>query len=182
MRGMSRSFGWIFWGLLLAYFQFTINGIDLLPDVLGYAFVAVGCHGLVKSSASFRKAALLSWILAAFELTAYFDQTRPSLYNLVWSAVDIAMFWMLLGGIILLAKQRQWEKIGPEASKRRLAYVVLATGSMLLGNVPPHRADEWGLVGAAFVVAMLVVMILILILVHRVKIRSREGEALPVVS
>lgn len=184
MCDMSRSFGWIFWGLIVAHLNFIINGHDLLIDVIGYGFVAVGCHGLAKLSGFFRKAALIAWFLAGFKLVDSSMEITPDLLDLVSSGAQIAMIWMLLDGIIHLARRWQWERINLQASKRRLAYAVLATGSMLLQHVQLPGPVGGGLMGGGLMggvvtLAMLVVMVLILVLVHRMQVGARTVQRLP---
>lgn len=41
--------GKIFWGLIFVFFHFRLNGLDLLPDFVGYLLIAAGMNELRQS-------------------------------------------------------------------------------------------------------------------------------------
>ena len=55
-----RSFRQIFFGLLIAILDISIDGFDVILDGIGYLLIAVGCAGLVRYSRSFETARRLA--------------------------------------------------------------------------------------------------------------------------
>src|SRR5690606_14384419 len=51
--GAFRSF---YWGFLLTMLDFRINGFDILPDILGFIFFAIGINALLAESEHFQQA------------------------------------------------------------------------------------------------------------------------------
>ena len=90
---MSRSFTWIFWGLLFSCLDLKINGFDLLVDLLGYVFVAIGCYGLPRQSPRFRLAGHLAVVMAFLEVVAMTTGNPGDLFKLAWYGFQIAMVW-----------------------------------------------------------------------------------------
>jgi hypothetical protein len=163
---MSTRFGLVFWGLLLVILDFNINGIDILPDVVGYILVAIGCAGLSSVSHRFSTASVLSCILAALALIAYI--LRGSIatgLEYVSLAVDIAMIWFLLGGVMELATARQRMDLSERASQYRIVYTVLMCLATLAGVVGGPAV----VMGIVVVICMLTLLILILHLLYRAK-------------
>ncbi len=101
---MSLRFAQIFWGLLLTILDFKFNGLDILPDFLGYILIALGCRGLAEFSDSFLLAGRLGWIMVAFPFVGY--ALRGNLWivtKILNRAIDTGMIWFLLGGVMELA-------------------------------------------------------------------------------
>ena len=81
---MVTGFGQIFWGLLITALDLRINGLDILPDGLGYVLAATGANKLATHSSRFGTAGLICWVLAV-----------------LWLIVEVAK-WGLAG--VVLAK------------------------------------------------------------------------------
>ena len=69
--------GKIFWGLVLWFFDFRLNGFDLLPDAVGLLLVASGSLGLRAGSRRFSSASTLCFVLAGLWPLEFVD-TRPA--------------------------------------------------------------------------------------------------------
>lgn len=52
----NKGFEKIYWGFLFILLSFRIQGIDILPDVVGYILFAIGLRELTSYSDYFRKA------------------------------------------------------------------------------------------------------------------------------
>jgi uncharacterized membrane protein len=163
---MATRFIQIFWGLLLVILDFQINGLDVLPDILGYILVALGCRGLSEASPHFSTAAILAWIMVVLAVVSLAMRVNFPPLSIVYMVIDCAMMWFLLGGVIQLADSRQRRDLSQRASGRRIAYVTIASLSTLLGfTVGGHR--DWAEIAIGLVVAMIVVLCLILHLIYR---------------
>ncbi|MEK7953363.1 hypothetical protein [Luteolibacter soli] len=163
---MALRFIQIFWGLLLVVLDFNINQIDILPDILGYILIALGCRGLRDASPRFSTAATLAWIMAILSVAGYAVRGNSIGFSLLSSAMDCAMMWFLLGGVMELANSRQRQDLSQRASSRRIAYVAIAALSTLIGYTIQSPGDGV-VIGIALLIGMLVVLCLILHLIHR---------------
>ncbi|HCS53130.1 MAG TPA: hypothetical protein DIW81_16305, partial [Planctomycetaceae bacterium] len=130
---MSIHFSQLFWGLLLVILDFSINGIDLLADGVGYLIVAAGCRGLSQLSKKFETARMFCFALGVLWLLGFAVRGDFAiLYGLVTMVVNCAMIWRLLGGIGEFAKSRQRQDLADRASNRRVAYVAIMVSTSLL--------------------------------------------------
>jgi len=163
---MAIRFIQIFWGLLLVVLDFSINQIDILPDLIGYILIALGCRGLSKVAPRFLIAANLAWLMALLAAASYVIRGNLPGFSIVYTAIDCSMMWFLLGGVIDLANFRKRPDLSQRASSRRIAYVAIVGLSTLLGLMAESSRD-FGEVLIALVVGMIVVLCLILHLIHR---------------
>jgi hypothetical protein len=167
---MFTRFGQIFWGLLLVILDFRINRIDILPDLIGYILVAVGCAGLAGVSRHFSTASVLSWVLAAFPLIACaLRGSTATVFGFLSLAVDCAMMWFLLGGVMELAAARERMDLSTHAANRRIAYGALMGLAALAGFVAQGSRDAAVVMAVVLVICTLLVLFLILDLIHRAK-------------
>lgn len=167
---LPKRFGQIYWGLVLALFDFQINGFDLLPDWLGYILVALGCRGLVGLSSRFQLAGVFAWMLAVSDVLGFVVPDGLSgIHGLARLAVDCAMIWFLLGGIMEFATAKDRPDLSLRASNRRLAYVGLMVGAALLGFVARGSRDAATLVLAVLIVAVVPMIVLLLHMVYVAK-------------
>ena len=167
---MFSRFGLIFWGLLLVLLDFKINGFDILPDLIGYILVAIGCAGLSNVSRRFSTASALSWIMSAITLIAYaLKGGAATALGFLHLAVDGAMMWFLLGGVMELAASRQRMDLSERASNRRVAYVVLMSLASLAGFVVQGSSAVSAILSVGLMVCIFALLFLILHLIHRVK-------------
>jgi hypothetical protein len=166
---MSSYFGYIFWGLLLVFLDFSINGFDLLPDVIGYVLVGYGAGGLTNQHVAFRTAASLSWLLAVGSVMAFFISERSAMQFFGWlmTGLQCAQIWTLMGGVMAVTTERNRLDLAERAASRRVAYVALSGAMILLGVFP--GGGLLAPVAIVLLVALLVVFVMILHLIHRVR-------------
>lgn len=166
---MSTHFSRVFWGLLLVILDFSINGLDLLADGVGYLVVASGCGGLSVFSPQFLTARTLSFVLAILWLCGFVVSGNVAvMYGLVTTVVNCAMVWHLLGGVADFAMARQRSDLADRARNRRIAYVAIMVATSVLALMVQGSGDAGPLV-IVLVVSMLVLM-MILHLIHRVRV------------
>ncbi len=121
---MASRFLQIFWGLLLAITDITINGIDILPDFIGYILVGLGCAGLGNVSRRFGVASTCSIFLTLIALAEYFIRGEFAVaVSYVRLVLDCVMMWTLLGGVMDFANSRERFDLARTASNRRALYV-----------------------------------------------------------
>ena len=165
---MKTHFSQIFWGLILVFLDFSINGLDLLFDGLGYLLIAIGCGGLSSSASRFAVARVLSLILVLLWFVGFFvDRDLAGPYALAMNVVNAVMVWQLLSGIAAFSQARGRHDLANQAINRRLAYALIQTVFIatpyLFGN-----SREMAPLAYPLVLAFLIIMVMILHLIYRV--------------
>lgn len=167
---MAKSFGFIFWGLILVVLDFKINGFDLLPDAIGYVLVGIGAATLHWLSPKFSLAGSLSLFLAISWLVGLMVAGEAAtVFGILVTAINCAMIWSLLGGIIDFAKSKERYDLAEKAHHRRIGYVAVMCGVLLLGLLAGKLGGIAAMLAVVAVIAGLVIMLLILHLIHRVR-------------
>jgi hypothetical protein len=166
---MSTYFGCIFWGLLLVVLDFSINGFDVLPDVIGYGLVGYGTARLINQCDAFRTVSALSWFLAVGSVMMLLisDRSAARFFGLAMTGFQCAMIWTLMGGVMVLATDHNRLDLAERAARRRIAYVALTAAIIFLGLIP-----DGGLLAPLAIVLLVGVFIalgMILHLIHRVR-------------
>lgn len=177
MRTVSRL-RMIFWGVFFAFLDFTLNGVNVLPDVIGYLLLIIGCGGLAGESRNF---AVVPWLAAAMGvLTIWPDWLVEEFAQGMGTTVMVLgglLMWVLLGGIMDFTKARQGEDLARRASRLRRAYVGLTIVIWIAGLLLDGSAHGFLVaVVVVTVVCVIGVMVLILKLIGRVR---RESAANP---
>jgi hypothetical protein len=171
MSNIAARFGQVFWGLLLVILDLSVNGIDLLPDFIGYALMAVGLRGLTELSTQFAIASTCAWCLVPVTLVAMLpvEQLGPCI-TVIHVGLDCAMMWALLGGIMDCSTTRNRLDLAERASSRRVAYVGVMCLVTVLGFVAGGIGPQAVILIGLLVVCLLVLLVMILHLIHRVKV------------
>ncbi|MES2923154.1 MAG: hypothetical protein V4819_16480 [Verrucomicrobiota bacterium] len=161
----------IFWGMFFAFLDFKLNDVNLLPDVIGYLLLIIGCGGLARESSRFIGAQGLCAVLAVLSLWPdwYLEKV------VVWighgaTLLSVLLMWMLLGGIMDFTEARQGTELARRASRLRRAYVALSLLFWVFIHLAgaPANGFLWVLV-AMLVICALGAMLLILKLIGRVR-------------
>lgn len=128
-EGMDYGFMIVFWGLVISIIDIRINGVNLIPDFIGYLIIIVGLGRAKELDSSFKIARFASWILAPLAVTDIIkiDGTQNSLWPLsvLTSIIYIVFTWFLLDGIIETARQYENEYVKRLAEKVRIAATVI---------------------------------------------------------
>jgi hypothetical protein len=69
--------GKVFWGYFLILLDFRVNGLDILPDFVGYFLIIAGLAGLSAESVWFGKAKPFAWISLLLSLSDIYQVTYP---------------------------------------------------------------------------------------------------------
>ena len=168
---ISKSFNFIFWGLLLATVHFTINKVQIPPAFIGYILIAIGCNGLVEVSSCFSTASILCWILVVLNIARYLLQGITGVvFDFVGLLAVCAMMWFLLEGVMELATARQREDLCEIASNRRIALIsLMIIASLMLCCFELFHEEIFAIMSIVFSLCILVPFFMILHLIHRAK-------------
>lgn len=165
---MRGNFSQLFWGLLLVILDFTINGFDIFPDIVGYLVIAAGCNGLADTSHRFSTARAMAFSLAILWLVGFAVHGEFRIfYRMATTLANCAFMWQLLGGIADFATARGRLGLAKSAINRRAAYVAV----LLLSNCFAFalNGSNLGPLVLGMVITMLVLMVMILHLIHIAK-------------
>jgi hypothetical protein len=179
---LAKSFGLIFWGLLLAFVDVRLGGFDVLLDAAGYAMIAVGAGRLAGAAPGFRSAATVAWLLIVPGLV---DSVQPlgggGLPGLL-RALEIvgqgALSWTLLTGIAVFTGAGGRPGLARRARRLRAAEVVLAAAGLLL-HLAPLRAGDKAAAAIVLAIPTLVLLGMVLLLVRRVRSELKPEAAVP---
>lgn len=140
----------IFIGYLFLFFNFEINGLDLLPSFVGYIFIFVGLGKLKNESSYFSKSRPWAIVMTAFEVISFAKliiQTELSvlLFTILGyasAAVSIYIMFCIVKGIGDIEKTycvaMEYEKImlvWKIASALRIAIAMLTFLPTELGSI-----------------------------------------------
>ncbi|UFJ40184.1 hypothetical protein LOK74_19425 [Brevibacillus humidisoli] len=179
MTGLAK----VFWGLLLVFFDFRIEGFDVLPDVAGFIVVYLGFSQLSAHHSSFHKAKIASLpllVLSILDLFSFRFQFEIGLsipnesgdaigliVGLAAAALYLYMVYHLCKGIEHMAQRAGFVELQQKANRRWQYYlwanIVILLCSILAVGVPM-------LIGPLIIpliVVGVVVYILILVLVYQ---------------
>jgi hypothetical protein len=63
----------LFWGFFFILLNFRIQGFDILPDIVGYIFLAFGIRNLILNSAYFEQAAKYNVLMIMFSILSIYQ-------------------------------------------------------------------------------------------------------------
>jgi uncharacterized membrane protein len=146
------GFGSIFWGFLFM-FDFRIQGLDILPNVIGYLLMYFGLGKLSSYSSEFDNAKKYSIPLAVLSLFSLYQVQKPVgqmtfdpfsvvllLVGIITTVLDLLLVYHLCLGIIYLAKNQSNNELQDLAQRRwkyYLFYKVIFTVWFPLGLIAP---------------------------------------------
>lgn len=124
------GFGSIFWGFLFM-FDIRIQGVDLLPNFIGYMFMYSGLGNLSFYNPEFAIARKFSVPLIILSLLSLYQVQKPLsqmsmdplslvffILSLVSTVLDLLLVYHLCRGIIILAEERSHDSLEELAQRR----------------------------------------------------------------
>ena len=93
--------GKIFWGLIFVLLDFNVGRFDIIPDFVGYVFIALGIGELMKHGyRSLERERMLTYIQVVISLATYpIGAARGSVGTALLNVVNLAM--LILSIIII---------------------------------------------------------------------------------
>jgi hypothetical protein len=131
-----NGFTLVFWGFLFM-FDFRIQGVDILPNFIGYLLMYVGLQALSSLSPEFGKSKKYAVPLAVLSLFSIYQVQNPVgqfsitplsvvsfTIGLITIFIDLLLVYHLCNGIINLANQQHDHNLQTTASQRWKYYLV----------------------------------------------------------
>ncbi|MEZ5097129.1 MAG: hypothetical protein R2731_14115 [Nocardioides sp.] len=103
---MSTPLGKAAWGFLLAALDLRINGVDLLPDPVGWVLAAVGVWALAGRSLGFRVAAVLASVEAVVSLPLVVSEEIPAPLSSLDVLLQTGFVFAVCSGLIAALPHR----------------------------------------------------------------------------
>lgn len=132
---IKGGFDKLFWGFLFVMVDFRLQGIDILPDIIGYILFAIGFNRLAEYSIYFKKAGSFNMVMIFVSIFSIYEQPAQgggihinSLGMLIGSAalvLGLVVGYYLFLGIKDMAKNQEKMDIYDEAGKRWTQYLIL---------------------------------------------------------
>jgi hypothetical protein len=133
------GFNYIFWGLLFLLISFRVQGIDILPDFIGYILFIVGFTHLQDYNHHFSISKNLSIALFFLSLfNVYEPETTSSgfgllsIINLAYSILSIVLIYQLCKGISAIALDHDDTQLANTAMLRWRLYIWGAIATFLI--------------------------------------------------
>ncbi len=180
----QAGFNKLYWGFLFIMVDVRINGFDLLPDIIGYAFFAAGFGLLAAESVFFAKARsynipmILLSLFSIYETPAQGEgvQVGPLgwfgvLLGIVAIIVGLLVVYNLFMGIKDMAERQGQADIHEEAGRRWNQYLLLQLAGLfafVLILVP--------IIAVAYIVILFIVSIFMTFII--MGFMKRCGESL----
>ena len=76
-EGFQVGFNKISWGFLFIFFDFRIQGFDIIPDIIGYWLIYLGLKEIVSMSSHFIEAKKYSVILGILSILDIYEIKMP---------------------------------------------------------------------------------------------------------
>lgn len=165
----EKAFRNFYWGFLFVMVDFRLNGVDILPDIVGYLFFAAGLNILADRNFHFTKARTYNIVMILLSIFSIYEKQPQNTGGLnihfdpLGFVIGIAslifsllVFYHLFMGIKDLADAAGEGSIAEEAQQRwkQFVYLQMAVyGAFLLIFVP--------FLAVVYVIAMLIVSILL---------------------
>lgn len=169
----QNEFNKIFWGFLFIMISFRIQGIDILPDIIGYIFFAVAFSSLASGNEHFRKAQnfnipmIILSVFSIYEVPAQNGGTLLTslgfigiLISVVSIIFNLLVIYNMFMGIKDMAGERNQMELYNETDRRwnqYLAFQIAACCTFFLFFIP--------LLALVYVIGLLIVSIILTVII-----------------
>lgn len=179
---IEKAFRNFYWGLLFVMVDFRLNGLDILPDIVGYVLFAIGLNALADRNFHFSKAKLYNIVMIILSVFSIYEEQQQNtgginiLFNPFGLVIGIAslvfmllVFYHLFMGIKELADEAGESSIAEEAQQRwkQFVYFQIAVYAAILLIFIPFLA-------IVYIIGMLIVSIMLTLQFMRFMTRCGE--------
>ena len=149
----ESAFNKFYWGFFFIMIDFRLQGVDILPDIIGFCLFAAGLSVLASRSSHFEKARSLNMFMIIFSIFQIYERPTQSsginfgflgpigfLIGIAAIIVNLYVIYNLFMGIRDMASLQGQINIREEAEKRWTQYLLLQLAgifAIILIIVPP---------------------------------------------
>ena len=158
--------------------DFRINGLDVIPDCLGYLLATLALLKLRELDPSFGWAAVITGVMTPISIASLsrpygsYSKTGSDIGDLAWDVADVVVGWLVCSGILFAARRDGNGALAATAETRR---VLVACAGLTLGLEPVLRHTSHGTAVAIAVVAGVFVVVVAFLLLGLLR---QAGRAL----
>lgn len=140
----ESAFNKFYWGFLFVMIDFRLQGIDVLPDIIGYLLFAGGFSLLASSSSRFEKAKNLNVFMIVLSIFQIYERPAQGgginfgvlgpigfLIGIAATILNLMVIYNLFMGIKDIANLQGKMSIGQEAEKKWGHYALLQVSVIL---------------------------------------------------
>ncbi len=177
---ITSGFGKLFWGFLFIMIDFRIQGVDILPDIVGFILFAVGFSALAEYSGFFKKAGKFNVFMIIVSVFYVYEQPAQGggihinplgfLVGMVSLVLTLVVVYHLFEGIKEMVQTQEKMDLFNEAGTRWSQFLFLQLAAILmfiLIFIPP--------LAILFIIILLVVSIIITVKIMGFMSRCGEG-------
>lgn len=140
---MARDFILLMVGLVMALISINVNGVDLLPDFIGYGLIAFAAHSLGQYAGKFHLSRNLALPLVILSLIADLGPWPVAqTFFFVNTALTIPLVWYLLGAVMQFVEKRERPDLAGQALKYRRVYLAIAVFALFIQLAAQFRPTE----------------------------------------
>lgn len=149
----ESAFNKFYWGFFFVMIDFRLQGVDILPDIIGYWLFAAGFTLLVSRSSFFEKAKSLNIVMIVLSIFQIYETPAQGsginfgvlgpfgiIIGIAATILNLFVIYNLFMGIKDMAGQKGEINISEEAEKRWTQYLMLQLASLfaiILAVIPP---------------------------------------------
>lgn len=149
----ESAFNKFYWGFFFIMIDFRLQGVDILPDIIGYCLFAAGLSILASSSSYFEKSKSLNIFMIVLSIFQIYERPAQGsgihfgalgpfgfLIGIAAAILSLFVIYNLFMGIRDLAGEQAQINLSEEAEKRWTQYLVLqlsALFTIILLIIPP---------------------------------------------
>lgn len=135
---VENGFSKLRWGFLFILIDFRLQGIDILPDIIGYIFFAIGLNILSESSEYFEKAGQLNIVMIISSIFSIYERPVQGggvnfgpfgplgvLVSIVLMIIGLLSIYNLFMGIKDMAEKQGKRDVYDEADRRWVQYLLI---------------------------------------------------------
>jgi hypothetical protein len=161
----------IMWGLILALFDLNLNGVNIVPDFIGYILIAIGSARLVPLFPEFQAAVIVAWIMAPLSLTEHSpirEAPVAFLIMIVTTVLHTILIWKLCEGVARGARDRGRSDLADFALLTRNLYITFLIAGVFIGLV----GHEMGSGVLLLLIPMLIFVIVVIVMLCMMCVRA----------
>lgn len=171
---MAQALNFLFWGYLFVALRIDF-GVDLLPDPLGYLFIAIGCFKLQDKIASAQKTGRLSVIMIFISFPTIFINVHEvialdwMIYSITLMILNLILVYFTFS--ILKDIVKSHERAIIERTQRIFTlYISIHLIQLLYLSFSMNLPENISLlIGVSLVITTLIMTIVFLILIRSIR-------------
>lgn len=183
---MRKPYSQLIWGLVFIFFNINIGPIDILPNFLGYIFIASGLEGLAQVNLIYKKGIIPSVVLAFASFILIFYPINTSSENITpsncwmlgisaaFSVLNLVIFYSICKGIHDESEKLANNDLMLSAKTRWNCMLYFTCFSLILTPFTLNKGQF--IVGLNFVISLILLFLAFLIVLLLWKARDEFNK------